>query len=395
MDERKRVPREVLFTLRRGAPTGVEEAVAQSLSLQILERTELQASGARLVRLFIPDGRLISEVTAALGADQRVTLAQPNHIYTLLAEPLATPAALRSTEAAGIQYALAKAGVNDAHSLAQGRGARIAVIDSGIDRTHPDLSSAQIEEFDASSDGATPGTPTDAAAARPVDDHGTAIAGIIAARGHLTGVAPEARVLSARIFRRASPSAPPTATTAGLLKGLDWAIANGARVINMSLAGPEDPLVEQAIKAAAARGIIAVAAAGNGGPDAEPVYPAAYADVIAVTAIDADDKLYEKANRGTYVAIAAPGVDVLVPARDRSHRFDSGTSLAAAHVSGIVALMLELEPGLTVEGARNMLATSSLDLGRSGRDEEFGAGRVDAAAALRRLSAGPVASARR
>ena len=132
--------------------------------------------------------------------------------------------------------------------------------------------------------------------------------------------------------------------TLAILKGLDWAVLNGARVVNMSFAGPNDPLLGQAIAAAVKQGVVVVAAAGNGGPDAAPAYPGAFPNVIAVTAIDDKDAIYKSANRGTYVAVAAPGVDIIGAAPKGGYEISSGTSMAAAHVSGIAALMLEKNP---------------------------------------------------
>jgi subtilisin family serine protease len=186
--------------------------------------------------------------------------------------------------------------------------------------------------------------------------------------------------MSVRVFRKAGSTS--AATTAQVLKGITWSVDNGARVLNMSFAGPRDPLLERHVKAAADRGLINVAAAGNNGSNAPPAFPAAYDDVIAVTAIDANDRLYEKANRGGYVALAAPGVDVIVPAIGRSHHFQSGTSFAAAHVSGVIALLIEVNPNITTARLREVLAQSSDDLGVPGRDPEFGAGRLNVAKAM-------------
>ncbi len=216
--------------------------------------------------------------------------------------------------------------------------------------------------------------------------HGTAIAGIIAARGTMRGIAPAATLLSVRAFPSDRGKQPQMTTTLVLLKAIDWSIANGARVLNLSLAGPRDPLMEKAVAAAAAKGVIMVAAAGNNGDKAPPAYPAAYQDVIAVTAIDARDQLYTRANHGRYIAIAAPGVDILAPARGKGHDLQSGTSFAAAHVSGILALMLERQPDLTIEAARRALIETAIDLGEPGQDASFGAGRTSAAAALRSVA---------
>ncbi len=154
----------------------------------------------------------------------------------------------------------------------------------------------------------------------------------------------------------------------------------------MSFAGPFDPLVKVALTSAHNKGIILVAAAGNGGPKAPPAYPAAYENVIAITALDHKDKLYAHANRGSYLTAAAPGVDVLVPSLKKGYRYSSGTSIAAAHISGLVALLLERHPEASAEAVVNALQSSAHDLGPKGYDVQFGAGRADAHATLLSLS---------
>jgi subtilisin family serine protease len=210
--------------------------------------------------------------------------------------------------------------------------------------------------------------------------HGTAIAGLIVAHGKLMGAAPGAHILAIRAFDGSGASA--EGTTFNILKGLDWAAAHGARVINMSFAGPPDPALHRSLEAAHKKGIVLVAAAGNSGPKSSPLYPAADPNVIAVTATDADDKLFPQANRGRHIAVAAPGVQILVAIPDGGYEVSSGTSYSAAEVSGIVALMLERKGGLTPDKARDILLATAKDLGPKGRDVMFGAGLADAYGAL-------------
>lgn len=358
------VPDEVILSVPASASTDVEDGIAQRFNLTLLERTTIELLDRRTIRYRIPDGRLVLAVVAALAQDASAIGPQPNILY----RPQQASAAPSS---ASLQYALAKVELAAAHGLATGRGAVVGIIDSGVDITHGDLRESDIVTFDAAGG--------DTAA----DGHGTAIAGIIGARGTTRGIAPSARLLSARAFAAKKVGAPQLTTSYVLLKALDWTVAEKARVVNLSLAGPEDPIVRTAVKAAIERGVIVVAAAGNNGRKAPAAYPAAYPGVIAATAIDADDRLYDKANVGTYVAIAAPGVDVIAPAAAGTHELHSGTSFAAAHVTGIIALMLERKPDSTPDEVRVALMKSAFDLGRSGLDDEFGAGRVNAAEALK------------
>ena len=361
------VPNEVLVTVRRATSKSVDAAVARRFGLKIAGRSVLGTLGARLVRFRIPDGRPVAQVVAALKRDRRVVAPQPNYYYRRQGE-------VATFKAASLQYALAKVDVPSAHALAQGKGVRIAIIDSGVDASHPDLAGAVEATFDASG-----GKAVRAGA------HATAVAGIIRARGLMQGIAPKARLLCVRVFARAGKSKTNAATTASILRGIDWALAKRARVLNLSLAGPHDPLLKQGIAVAHDKRAIIVAAAGNGGTKAPPAYPAAYDRVIAVTATDVADRLYASANRGRYISVAAPGVDILAPALGHGHALRSGTSFAAAHISGIIALMIERNSGLTAKQARRALMTAARDLGRPGHDKKFGAGRVDAFKALARI----------
>jgi subtilisin family serine protease len=171
-----------------------------------------------------------------------------------------------------------------------------------------------------------------------------------------------------------------------LLKGLDLAATHGAQIVNMSFAGPKDALIGRGLAALAARNIVAVAAAGNAGPKSPPLYPAADANVIAVSATDAQDRLFAASNRGSYIAVAAPGVDVFLPAPDDKYQITSGTSFSSAFVSGLAALVLERNPTLKREEVRAILTRTARDLGAPGPDEQFGAGEADAFAAVSAVS---------
>jgi subtilisin family serine protease len=150
----------------------------------------------------------------------------------------------------------------------------------------------------------------------------------------------------------------------------------------MSFAGPKDPSLERALKGAYDKGIVLIAAAGNAGPKSPPLFPGANPYVIAVTATDVDDKLFTGANRGKYISVAAPGVDILVPAPENNYQLTTGTSVAAAEVSGVVALLLERNPRLTPTDIRRILTASAKRLGPGERDDNFGFGLIDPLQAL-------------
>jgi subtilisin family serine protease len=242
----------------------------------------------------------------------------------------------------------------------------VAVIDSKIDVAHPDLAGVIADELDVVG---TPG---------PAHAHGTAIAGAIAAKKKLVGVAPKVRILAARAFSGTGESA--QSTTFNLLKSIDWAASKNARIINMSFAGPPDPMLREMLMMAYAHGIVLIAAVGNAGPGSPPLYPAADPGVIGVTATDAEDKVMPQANRGPQVSLAAPGVQILAAAPDGSYQVTSGTSVAAAHASGVAALLLAARPKLTPAQVRGDLARSAQRI--PGRPSEVGAGVIDALAVV-------------
>jgi subtilisin family serine protease len=169
-------------------------------------------------------------------------------------------------------------------------------------------------------------------------------------------------------------------------------VEHGAQIVNMSFAGPRDTVIERAIAATAAKGIVLVAAAGNAGPKSPPLYPAANPNVIAVSATDAQDKLFVASNRGSQIAIAAPGVDIFLPAPDEKYQMTSGTSFSSAYISSLAALVLERNPALKPEEVRTILTKTARDLGAPGRDDSFGAGEADAYAAVTAATAPAVAT---
>jgi subtilisin family serine protease len=251
----------------------------------------------------------------------------------------------------------------------------VAVIDSGVDVKHPELANSVADSFDALGSSEGPHV------------HGTGIAGAIVAHAKLMGSAPEARLIAIRAFGRGSKGAESTSYV--ILRGLDYAAEHGAQIINMSFAGPKDPLIERGIAATASRGILMVAAAGNAGAKSPPLYPAANPNVIAVSGTDAQEKLFAASNRGNHIAIAAPGADIFLPAPDEKYQITSGTSFSAAYVSGVAALLLERNPALKPNDIRAILTKTARDLGAPGRDDQFGAGEADAFAAVTAATAAP------
>lgn len=334
-------------------PDEIINDVAADFGLQILGDAEIQLIDSRVVKFAIK--RRMSALRALeLANDPRVISAQPNYLYQLAA-------------GAAVQYAIDKLDIQKAHEMNRGQGAIIAVIDSGVTTSHPALSAAVIDQFDAT-----------AKRGRKDYSHGTGITSIIGARKGMIGIAPDAQILSAIVFAKDKKRGPSVAETFDILRSVDWAVGKYARVLNMSFSGARDPAFHAVLSAAYKQGVISVAAAGNLGSKAPPAYPAAYPEVIAVTATDAKDRLYKHANRGEYVTVAAPGVDVMVARRKKSFGMMSGTSAATGYVSGALALLIHQQPQLDTESAIDYLAVTARDLGDKGRDSKFGFGLLNA-----------------
>jgi subtilisin family serine protease len=359
--EGRYVPNEVLLDIAAGVSTQQLDVIARRFGLTRLDVHNLRLVGRAIHRWRIDNGRSVTAVIRSLAGETRIAGAQPNYLYRLEGQNDEKAPTQADNSA---QYVVAKLHLTDAHRLATGRNVLVAVIDSGIDTAHPDLAGAVAASFDV-------------LGPHEAHFHGTAMAGAIAARGQLIGVAPRVRLLAVRAL-----NAQGEGTTASIADGIDWAVGRGARVLNLSFAGPHDPLLQQHLAAAHGRRVVLIAAAGNAGPTSAPLYPAADAHVIAVTATDADDRLFAQANRGRHIAVAAPGVDILEPAPNGSVQLISGTSIAAAHVSGVAALIIELAPSLGPDEVRTILMRSAVVLSLQEAKDHTGAGLADAFRAI-------------
>jgi hypothetical protein len=241
---------------------------------------------------------------------------------------------------------------------------RIGLIDGPVDRGSPYLKGVKIKSFSALHDGETAGAA----------NHATGVASLLAAQPTpqgFGGIAPGAELLSAEAF--VAYSSRDAASVDRVAKSIDWLLGERASVINMSIAGPQNRVFRRVIAGAARQGAIMVAASGNDGA-AQVAYPGADPNVIAVTAIDAAKRSYSRANYGSEVDFAAPGVDVLV-AEGAGVTYRTGTSYASAVLSGMVAHKLATERGpISVDRLRDDLRKTSEDLGNKGRDARFGWG---------------------
>jgi hypothetical protein len=364
------VPNELVAEIDGSLSTAEADELARRHGLERIASENFPLIGGTIGLFRIVDRRPIDTVRRELAADGSVRSVQLNFIHVL--QQAKKPA----TEGDAAQYAVAQLRLPQAHALVRGMNVTIAMIDSGVDAKHPELANSVADNFDALGSSEGP------------HSHGTGIAGAIVAHARLMGSAPEARLLAIRAFG-SKGSKSPESTSYIILRGLNYAVEHGAQIVNMSFAGPKDPLIERGIAATAARGILMVAAAGNAGAKSPPLYPAAYPNVIAVSGTDAQERLFAASNRGNHIALAAPGADVFLPAPDEKYQVTSGTSFSAAYVSGVAALMLERNPALKPSDVRAILIRTARDLGAPGRDDQFGAGEADAFAAVTATAAAP------
>jgi subtilisin family serine protease len=291
-------------------------AMARRNGLTLVDDWPLPLLGVDCYVMNVPASERPDEVAVRLARDPRVAWAQPMHAFRALGhdDPLYS-----------MQPAAAEWHLSEMHAAATGRGVRVAIVDSGVQLDHPDLASQVASHANFAGD-----------RGEPAESHGTAVAGIVAARADnrvgIVGIAPEARLLALRACRELA-ARETVCSTLGLALALHAAIDGGAQVINLSLGGPADRLIERLVGAALNRGIPVVAAAdralASGG------FPASVPGVVAVV-----DENGGAAPAGT---IAAPGTDIPASLPGSRWGLVSGPSYAAAHVSGMLALMIEAQ----------------------------------------------------
>jgi Subtilase family len=368
----------VLVTIRRGSEDmqATASSLAMAYGMKVEDISELDSLKSALIAYSLPAGADVLAKVAEL--ESHSLTAQPDFLYSASALGQATEVPLPPAQ---LQYGPKLIRVDRLRGSLTGKGVKVALIDTGVDANHPSLQGRIVMQTDVTGRGFT------------ADAHGTMLAGIIAATARggtgIAGIAPDAEILSVKACHPLAPQGLPAQCWSGTLaKGLDFAIAKKVALINMSLGGPggvEDKLLKQMVDAAAGRGMVVVAAAGNDGPQGKPGFPAALPNVVAVTAVDSQEQLYAIATTGDFVDLAAPGVEILSTSPGGKYLVSSGTSLAAAFVSGIAALVLEQQPGISPQALQSLLERTAKHLGRPGKDPQFGSGLVDACAAVAEL----------
>ncbi|MEX0590575.1 MAG: S8 family serine peptidase [Xanthobacteraceae bacterium] len=246
-------------------------------------------------------------------------------------------------------------------------GTTIGMIDTSVNVKHEALAGVDIEAFDVLAEGRRPAS----------NAHGTAIAVLLAGRrdARTPGLLDGLRVIAAQAFHR-DARGQDAADAFDIARAIDRLAARKAGVINMSFAGPANAVLERVVTVARGRDVVLVAAAGNSGPRSAPLYPAAYENVVAVTAIDRNSQVYRQASTGAHIDFAAPGVRLWTAASVSGGRYRSGTSYAAPFVSAAFAVARARAPQKSAAELIDELAKQTVDLGPPGRDATYGWGLV-------------------
>lgn len=325
--------------------------ILKELNFDILSYKELKNIGMSVVRFKTPVGYSKANLEQKLPNRLRAQLGR-NHIYEANSEEKPKqPTALKSSR------------MNKVEKNACTESMKIGMIDTAIDESHSAFADVDIrQKYFLVDDFETP------------KNHGTAVAGLLIGKGELLPLLPEAELYAASVFYKRNKYSQ-GATLIHLLQAINWLVEQQVPVINMSLTGPPNPVLEQAIKGASKNNTVIVAAAGNEGPAASPRFPAAYNQVIAVTAVDNEKIVYRWANQGDYIDFSALGVAIKTARSDKSFGAESGTSMASPIVAAHFAC--QLQKANSQDLAIEQLKKRAVDLGESGKDPVFGYGFIE------------------
>jgi hypothetical protein len=311
--------------------------LATQYSLTRVSEWPIETLGMHCVLFRIPPGMPRDAVLERLRADPRVRIAQPLNEFES-----ATRATPFDDPYARLQANVLAMDVAEAHSISRGTGVRVAVIDTGVDTLHPDLAGrTQVERNFVDGD----------TAAFRADRHGTQVAGLIAAAANngigIVGVAPDVRLLAYKACWQPAASKAGRCNSFTIAQALAEALAARAQIINLSLVGPSDPLLEALIGKATSAGIVVVGAASE---DPRFAFPAKLPGVLPVA---------EAESAAGSTALRAPARDIVTLVPDGHYDFASGSSLATAQISGVVALLLARDQKLGVKRLHELLTQTS------------------------------------
>ena len=335
-------------------PSGWPVVTGEILAMDLSDAARAQAQGIGFI--FIREERMeaLDLTITVLAPPPRMSLARAAERLRRI-DPAAEITFNHIHAPAGVvEAATVRRGPTSTVRASEGRatGARLGLIDTGVDATHPALAGSRIIQRGFAGPART-------------GAHGLAVASLMIGRsGPFSGGAPGATLLAADIYGGQAAGGSSTA----LAQALAWMVEQRAAVVNVSLVGPRNALVERAVARARARGVIIVAAVGNDGPAAPALYPAAYDSVIGVTAVNGRNRVLPEAGRSAQVDFAAPGADMAAAAQGGGWTSVRGTSFAAPIVAGLLA-----RRGVAA------LEREAIDLGARGPDPVYGAGLVGVA----------------
>lgn len=347
---------------------GLDEASIAGLmqdGFVVEDRVQVALTGDEMVRLTVPRGMTLGAARQAVTARSASAAADFNHFY----QPQAQDSAGCATKNCALVRHMVGWPTGEGGGMACLKPQRIGLIDTAINVDHTVLAGARLEIVRLDGDSQS----------KSGEQHGTAVAALLvgASGSRVPGLLPSSELVAVDAFQRFR-KATDIANVYDLVRAIDLLVGQDIKVINLSLTGPANQVLERTVEAAIARGTILVAAAGNEGPNAKPVYPAAYKDVIAVTAVDTSRNPYRRAVRGEHIDIAAPGVGVWTAASVSGARQKSGTSFAAPFVTAAASILLAARPGLTPREVELELMKSAEDIGAPGKDSVYGWGLLNA-----------------
>lgn len=341
--------RQVIVTLSEGNRDqweSVDRQIQAQYGIAKVGEFGLTSIRANCLVYKIPEGLSIDQVMRDLSADKRVQMVERNQFFDSLVTGDGDPFS-------GMEYGMRFIGADQVHQLSTGKNISIAIIDTGIDSDHPDLRGQIVDSQNFVEGGDI---------SFKQDGHGTAVAGIIAAEADdgmgILGVAPNASITALKACwydNQFSHKARCASWT--LAKAIDYAINHGARIINLSLAGPPDGLLKKLLAQAYDKGIIIVAAANE--DQTVPGFPASFEHVIPVISSDSIGKVSHPTWLSEVEPLAAPGIDIFTTT-PLGYEFFSGSSLATAHVTGVIALLLQQRPQLSSDEILAILKKSAI-----------------------------------
>lgn len=325
------------------SPTPQSLQAASAAGFAVIQDQALDELGIRMVTLQAPTGMSAQRALQKLRKLDRLGSYDYNHVYTQSAASVQASATPANTVA-----------------VAMYPDTRVGLIDGGVDVAHPVFHGNRLHTWGCNQQVIA-------------SAHGTAVASLLVGHGErFNGAAPGAQLYAADVYC----GEPVGGAMTRIAGAMAWLAQQQVPVINVSLVGPDNALLKQLVANLIARGHLLVAAVGNDGPAAPPLYPASYPNVIGVTAVDTHDRALVEAGRGKQVMLAAPGADMAAATLNGAFATVRGTSFAAPLVAGLLAIHIDKPQADAAHAALSTVLNSARDLGSKGLDKSYGYGVV-------------------